>query len=487
MAWPAADEFLAAVQSSDNFAEPVLRSARPAFNALDLPIAACGNFAAVFRMESAGGRLALRCFLRDLPGREKRYDLVRHWLEQKELPWLLPFRYLARGIRVAGAWRPVVLMGWVQGETLDAWINRRLGQPGELGGMAAKWQALTEGLRAAGVAHGDLQAGNIMVDEAGNLKLVDYDSLFVPPLGGGACPELGHAAYQHPGRRPDQCGPAEGDFASLVIYVSLIALEEDPTLWQEFHDGGENLIFGARDFLLPRQSRLLDRLRSSPDPRLAWLTARLDEACRSARPQPAPLAEMVDRTRSLPAFKRMGPGEASAPAAASRRACPVPVSPAPGETLEPGTQTLIKWRPVPAAGSLRVELLREGRLERILSPGTPASAGSMPWTVPLSSGSRFQVRLGLVEAPSARAVTNGEFRILPKSLARRLELFDKTLCSRCGRFYTEPPACPYDYIRPRCAFHQALAPPERDLRLREDRWWPRITTLVEKSSGDQKA
>jgi hypothetical protein len=486
MAWPAAYEYQAAVQSADNFSEPALRTARPALNALGLPIAACGNFAAVFRMENAGGRFALRCFLRDVPGRAERYALLRSWLENREVPWLLPFRYVAEGIRLGGRWFPVVLMTWVEGETLDAWVNRNLGQPGKLKETADRWKQLADGLHASGIAHGDLQASNIMVDSAGNLKLVDYDALFVPSLAAAGPGEIGHAAYQHPGRRPDQQDADEGDFASLVIYVSLLALEDDPTLWQEYNDGGENLIFSARDLLHPRQSALMARLRNSPNPQLSHMTSRLDAACREARPGPAPLARLIAENADAPGGAHpFSPGKPGT-LAARRRACPVPVSPAPGETLEPGTTTLIAWRPVPAEGALRVELLREGKLERILAAEAPAGAGGLSWLVPLSAGSHFQVRLGRVDEPGSRAVTNGEFRILPRSLARRLDIFEKKRCSHCQRFYTDPPACPYDTLRARCTYYSALGVPERDAHVLEDRWWARIATLTEADGGEKK-
>jgi hypothetical protein len=64
---------------------------------------------------------------------------------------------------------------------------------------------LASRLREAGVAHGDLQHGNVLLVPATDtdrlsLKLVDYDGMFVPALTGAQTGEVGHPAYQHPQR-----------------------------------------------------------------------------------------------------------------------------------------------------------------------------------------------------------------------------------------------------------------------------------------------
>ncbi len=46
--------------------------------------------------------------------------------------------------------------------------------------LAQAWVKLSKDLADNGIAHGDLQHGNITVDDSSgvNLKLIDYDSLY---------------------------------------------------------------------------------------------------------------------------------------------------------------------------------------------------------------------------------------------------------------------------------------------------------------------
>ena len=60
-------------------------------------------------------------------------------------------------------------------------------------------------LERAGIAHGDLQHGNIFVVDD-ELKLIDYDGMFVPRLAGCRSNELGIEHYQHPQRKEHHFG-----------------------------------------------------------------------------------------------------------------------------------------------------------------------------------------------------------------------------------------------------------------------------------------
>src|SRR5207247_703335 len=116
-------------------------------------------------------------------------------------------------------------------------------------------------------AHGDLHHGNIFLDADGNMTLIDHDSMFVPPLAGLPNSEIGHPNFQHPAYHfPSSPRPFDANmdnFSSIVIYLSLLAVADEPRLWKVFHDAKEenNLIFkGLRDFKHPEKSRLLKRL-----------------------------------------------------------------------------------------------------------------------------------------------------------------------------------------------------------------------------------
>ena len=78
-------------------------------------------------------------------------------------------------------------------------------------------------LRAANIAHGDLQHGNVVV-VGDQLRLLDYDGMFVPALANKQSNECGHRNYQLPKRSRWDYGPHLDHFSAWVIYVSLVAV-----------------------------------------------------------------------------------------------------------------------------------------------------------------------------------------------------------------------------------------------------------------------
>ena len=89
------------------------------------------------------------------------------------------------------------------------------------------------------ISHGDLQDGNILLKLNGTdveIKLIDYDSLFVPSLGGYPDSIVGLPEFQHPHRMAGG-GTANAKvdyFSELVIYLSFRSLAEKPALWSQF-------------------------------------------------------------------------------------------------------------------------------------------------------------------------------------------------------------------------------------------------------------
>jgi hypothetical protein len=235
MFWPTAHDFAEAVQCpSICFEDASLKRMLPAVDRLGMPLVTSGQFAYVFKLNSevGGDSLAVRCFRGFLGDREERYSAIDAHLSAHAIPALPHFKYLSRGILVAGRRFPVLVMEWVEGPTLDVYVGEVVGKPDVLRHMADEWVRLVASLRAAGVAHGDLQHGNIIV-ERGRLRLVDLDGMFVPALAGLRSSEVGHQHYQHPQRTAAFFSADVDNFSALVIYLSLVSLAERPALWAE--------------------------------------------------------------------------------------------------------------------------------------------------------------------------------------------------------------------------------------------------------------
>jgi hypothetical protein len=171
-------------------------------------------------------------------------------------------------------------MPWLRGQPIDQFVSERTSDPAALRSVALAFRAMMRRLGTAQIAHGDLHNGNLFVDEAGRLQLMDYDSMFVPGLEGRAGGENGHPDFEHPkygfeagAKRPYD---AKMDhFSSHVIYLSLLAAAEPPEVWQRFHEDESLLFQGPRDLRNPDASELFKTLKESKHPEVALLAHKL--------------------------------------------------------------------------------------------------------------------------------------------------------------------------------------------------------------------
>ena len=259
------------------FVDPVLRNGKARLNPQRQPSVASGGFALTFDVSAGGRRFAVRCFHKESGRLRERYTAVADFVDQhrNQLDFLTDVAYIRNGIMVNGNVFPIVRMPWVDGKRLDSWIDNHLHEPHRLDRVRDQILPMAARLRAAGAAHGDLQHGNILVDNADRLRLIDYDGMFLPALAGFGASEQGLRNYQHPDRGNSYDNQLDA-FAAFVIDLSLDALKHDPSLWREFNTG-ENLILESGDFAAPAESEVFDRLaRIAP---LADRTRRLMDAC----------------------------------------------------------------------------------------------------------------------------------------------------------------------------------------------------------------
>ncbi|MBI5760742.1 MAG: hypothetical protein HZA46_19660 [Planctomycetales bacterium] len=281
--WPHSTDYFEAVQMpAVCFSDSDLQAATVATEASGMPRRPCsGNFADVYQFLSSDGRRswAVKCFTRPVSKLNERYREISQHLEQAKLPFSVEFKYLEQGVRIRGQWYPVVKMDWVEGLTLRQFVAENLEKPQVLDVFFQVWLKVLSPLRKAQAAHGDLQHGNVMLVRGSSermlaLKLIDYDGMWVPALGGHPPGEVGHPCYQHPQRtRRSLFTPDIDRFPHLVIACALKCLvrSEGPSLWREF-DNGENLLFTKSDFDTPAKSPLLQRLWNSGGPDLrAWV------------------------------------------------------------------------------------------------------------------------------------------------------------------------------------------------------------------------
>jgi hypothetical protein len=260
--WPSARLFTEAMQCpSLSFLDPQLRSTVAAVDRLGMPLVTSGQFAYVFKLKSevnSAQSFAVRCFRGHLGDREQRYAAINRHLKSHKLPALAGFSYEPEGVLVSGVRYPILIMEWIDGPTLDVYLDEVVDRREVVLHLANEWIKLVKTLHDAEIAHGDLQHGNIIV-ERGTLRLVDLDGMFVPEMAGWNASELGHQHFQHPARNAGWFDGTLDNFSSIVVYLSLISLAERPGLWAKYHD--ENLLFTKTDFLDAANSPLLAELK----------------------------------------------------------------------------------------------------------------------------------------------------------------------------------------------------------------------------------
>lgn len=260
--WPVAADYDESIQNPHlNFDDAELKSGEVEYDKFGSPSVRSGNFASVYMVETSRRKIAVRCFLREVSDQQERYAAISHDLLGLQLPYTVNFEYVKKGIRVSGEWFPILKMDWCEGELLDEYLEKNLDSGHKLHRLADKWYEMSVALKKQGIAHGDLQHGNVMVldDE---FKLIDYDGMFVPRLAGRVSNERGLEHYQHPKRTEHHFGRYLDNFSNWVTYTTLLSLAEDKSLWRLANLQDKHLIFNKADFEAPERSSTFRLLKS---------------------------------------------------------------------------------------------------------------------------------------------------------------------------------------------------------------------------------
>lgn len=262
--WPTMQDVNEAMQcASVCFLDPELKRGKPELTTLGFPRVATGAFASVYKIICAEQTYAVRFFNSPIKDQEDRYHKTSRFICSDDLPYTVPLEYLEHGITIGGRQYPVLKMEWVEGASLASYIEQNLNMTGKLIALRKKFQQMMDDLRRSGIAHSDLQHGNILVRNE-EFVLVDYDGMFVPDLSGYLSNELGHPNYQHPERTSRHFGPNIDNFSAWLIDTCLLCLTKEPELWRRFSTDGENLLFKRSDLEAPDSSTLFTVLNQHP-------------------------------------------------------------------------------------------------------------------------------------------------------------------------------------------------------------------------------
>jgi hypothetical protein len=306
MSWPTANDYLEAIEHPlRRFCNADLKRSQPARDDQGAVRVATGKRLDVFEMRGANNhdRWAIGCFTQQPRHLGRRYHLINNHLADNPVAGLVGTEYYDQGICVKGRWYPITISRWVDGLRLADWVQSNAAQPHQMQNLADAWYRLTRDLRRANVAHGNLCSDTVLVAEPIpgkiELKLVDYDGLYVPFLDESPPEEMGHVDYQHPQRFARKLYHAEADrFSQLLVYTALVALAAGgQELWAKYDHSG-SLLFRQRDLQEPVTSGLLRELWRSPQGQVRDFAGYLLLAAHDDVDQVPDLVPLVDAVRN---------------------------------------------------------------------------------------------------------------------------------------------------------------------------------------------
>lgn len=229
-----------------------------------------GRFCMAFRLEGQSNQLCYRVWKELIPDALKRYKLIGDRLSKVKLEYFSNFRYVPSALKMKcdGSVLPGIVMDWINGKTLDSFLHEDWGQLSDVQRLTfiRDFYYMCYELRENGIAHGDLSCLNILVTPNRDLRLVDYDSLFVREMGRDYYQTTGGApSFQHPERTAPKtrlhASLDDDNFSQLVIALSLWIAYFNPAVTQSYDES--NLIFIPNDLSGNTGDERLRKLTSS--------------------------------------------------------------------------------------------------------------------------------------------------------------------------------------------------------------------------------
>ena len=264
MQYPLISEYVKAIQDAgDNLEE--LAHLTPVLDDHGEPYRSSGAFAVVFKMQdkSSGKYYALKCFTEEQEGRADAYRQIADELDMVDFPYITSVKYMEKELFVdsqcEGDEFPVLLMDWVEGETMEAYIAANYHNQSVMSMLCYRFGEMAAWLRTQSFAHGDIKPDNIIVRPDGSLSLVDYDGMFVSSMKGCKSPTVGTKDFSHPLRTMDDFDETIDDFSLASIALSLKAISMKPTLLDTY-GASDRLLFSENDYRNPSNSKVISAL-----------------------------------------------------------------------------------------------------------------------------------------------------------------------------------------------------------------------------------
>ena len=264
MQYPLISEYVKTIQDAgDNLDK--LSYLTPVLDDHGEPYRSSGAFAVVFKMQdkSTGKYYALKCFTEEQEGRAEAYRQIADELDLLDSPYITSVKYMEKELFVDSQCEedefPVLLMDWVDGETMEAYIAANYQNQSAMLMLSYRFGKMAAWLRSQSFAHGDVKPDNIIIRPDGSLTLVDYDGMFVSSMKGSKSPTIGTKDFSHPLRTVDDFDETIDDFSLASIALSLKAISMKSTLL-DIYGASDRLLFSENDYRNPSNSKVISAL-----------------------------------------------------------------------------------------------------------------------------------------------------------------------------------------------------------------------------------
>ena len=264
MQYPLISEYVRAIQDASNNLDELAHLV-PVQDDHGEPYRSSGAFAVVFKMkdEQTGKCYALKCFTEEQEGRAEAYRQIADELNMVDSPYITSVKYMEKELFVDSQCEedefPVLLMDWVEGETMEAYIAANYHNQSVMSMLYYRFGKMAAWLRTQSFAHGDIKPDNIIVRPDGSLALVDYDGMFVPSMKGCKSPTIGTKDFSHPLRTMDDFDDTIDDFSLASIALSLKAISMKSILL-DIYGASDRLLFSENDYRNPSNSKVISAL-----------------------------------------------------------------------------------------------------------------------------------------------------------------------------------------------------------------------------------
>lgn len=260
-------DIIQSIQVPQLIKDKQISKGKPILDSRNRPIHFTGGFAVAFPFLVNGEKWAFRCWSADIGNVEKRLHTLSVTLSELQLPYFCNFAYEPLGIVINGVAYPTTRMQWVDGKNIKDYLCKNKDDSDKIRTLAEDFLQMCRTLHKKRIAHGDLQHGNILVDDTGKLFLIDYDSVYLPALHGEDDIISGLPDYQHPERKNNKIASEKLDyFSELVIYLSICSIAANPTLIEKYQiEDADRLLFSKEDFENIKQSEVYRDISSLGD------------------------------------------------------------------------------------------------------------------------------------------------------------------------------------------------------------------------------